>query len=120
MIECRIDGVLVPLRTKSISMPTYNADKLHSVEAWRKGDEQVVEVVSTPESDKVMHFAFDLNRGTSFNDELHRATLVVDGVELFSGIATLLGIEQEEGRATIVYDFAREVVSGPRWLLARS
>lgn len=112
MIECRIDGVLVPLRTKSIAMPTYNAEKLHSVGAWRQGTEQIVEVVSTPESDRVMHFAFDLNRGTSFNDELHRATLLVNGVEVCDGMVTLLGIEQEDAER---YYRLRLRVGGSEW-----
>ena len=97
MIECRIDGEQVTLRNEALSMPTYSADKLHSVEAWRQGSEQIIEVVSTPESDRIMNFAFDLNRGVSFNDSLHRATLEVDGVVVYDGVVTLLGVESVSG-----------------------
>ena len=93
MIECRIDGVVVPLLSKSIKMPTYDARKLHSIEAWRQGFDVEIEVVSTPQSDEVMHYAFDLNRGVGFNDELHKAQLLLDGTELYSGMVTLLGTE---------------------------
>lgn len=97
MIELKIDDMVVPLRSDKIDMPKYDAANLHSVEAWRQGSEMVVEVVSVAESDKVMGYAFDLNRGEEFNQKLHWATIVVDGYEAYRGVATLLGVEQEEG-----------------------
>lgn len=97
MIECRIDNQVVALRGANPKMPTYDASKLHSVAAWREGSEMVVEVVSTPESDRMFSFAYDLNRAVAFNDELHWTTLYVDGVELYRGVATLLGVEHEDG-----------------------
>lgn len=95
MIECRIDGVVVPLRGEGIKMPTYDSTKLHSVEEWRKGEEVVVEVESSPDADRALSFAFDINRGKNFNDEKHTASLWVDGVELFSGVAALLSTERD-------------------------
>lgn len=93
MIRLRIDGEEVVLRTDSIKLPGYDADKLHSVERWRQGSEIIVEVASTPESDRVMRYAFDLHCGDKFNSELHRAQLDVDGVVVFEGVATLLSTE---------------------------
>lgn len=95
MIECRVDGVVALLRSSSLVMPTYDSSKLHSVQAWRQGREVVVEVLSTPELDRVLGFAFDLNRGDSFNDKYHVATLLADGLELFSGVVALLAVERD-------------------------
>lgn len=93
MISIKIDGVELPLRSESIELPGYNADKLHSVEQWRQGSEVCVEVVSTPESDRVMCYAFDIHAVEKFNSSLHRATIVLDGVEIFEGMAVLLATE---------------------------
>ena len=97
MIRLRVDGIELPLRSEAIDMPTYNASKLHSVEAWRSGDEVTVEVLSTTESDKLFSYAFDLHRGVSFNDRLHSAVLDVDGAVLLEGKATLRATEQSDG-----------------------
>ena len=97
MIELRIDDSVVPLRGGGVTLPKYNAANLHSVEAWRNGSEMMVEVGSTPHSDKVMSYAFDLNRGEEFNHKLHWASIIVDGYEAYRGVATLMSTEQEEG-----------------------
>ena len=97
MTELRIDDRVVPLRGGGVTLPGYSADDLHSVEAWRNGSEMVVEVASVAESDMVMGYAFDLNRGEEFNDKLHYATIVVDGYEVYRGVATLMSTEHEEG-----------------------
>ena len=97
MIELKIDDRVVPLRGGGVMLPGYNADNLHSVGAWRNGSEMVVEVASTSESDRVMGYAFDLNRGEEFNGKLHWAAILIDGYEVYRGVATLMGIEREAG-----------------------
>ena len=97
MIVLRVDGVELPLHNSNVEMPSYDASKLHSVAAWRDGKEVIVEVASTPESDRVLGYAFDLHRGESFNNSLHAARLEVDGMVLFDGKATLLSTEQKMG-----------------------
>ena len=79
MIVLRVDGVELPLHNSDVEMPSYDASRLHSVAAWRDGKEVIVEVASTPESDRVLGYAFDLHRGESFNNSLHAARLEVDG-----------------------------------------
>lgn len=95
MIELRIDGEAVELRSQDVKLPCYDIDKLHSVEAWRMGDDVDVEVLSTPQSDKLLCYAFDLNRGHDFNHELHTATITMDGVEVYKGIITLMSVHYD-------------------------
>lgn len=97
MMVLRVDGVELPLGSLNVEMPGYDARRLHSVAEWRDGSSVVVEVVSSPESDRVLCNAFDLHSGSNFNDGLHSATLEVDGSELISGKATLLATEHREG-----------------------
>lgn len=97
MYRVVIDGVEVPL-CGSVVPPGYDASKLHSVAQWRKGDEVVVGVASTTESDAVLGYAFDLQRGSSFNDALHSAKIEVDGVTLIEGKATLLSTSEHDGK----------------------
>jgi hypothetical protein len=97
MILLRVDGVELPLRGVDVDLPLYDASKLRSVSAWRSGEQVVVDVVSTPESDRVFGYAFDLHCGEPFNDSLHSALLEVDGVVLLEGKATLLSTIKREG-----------------------
>ena len=97
MIRLRVDGIELPLRSKDVDVPRYDADKLHSVAAWRNGEQATLEVVSTSESDKLFRYAYDLHRGDGFNDTLHSAQLEVDGVVLLEGKATLLATEYCDG-----------------------
>ena len=97
MIELRVDGVVLPLRSDKLELPLYNADKLHSVGAWRDGESVEVEVLSTAESDRLFCYASDLHRGESFNDTLHSAELEIDGVVVIEGKATLLSTERVDG-----------------------
>lgn len=88
----KIDGVVCPLADK-VELPKYNAKRLRSVEAWREGRALRVRISSTTEVDRLFGFALDLHRASDFNDSYHRAELIVDGVVLFEGRATLLGAE---------------------------
>lgn len=108
MILLRVDGVELPLRSVDVEFPLYDARKLRSVSAWRSGEQVVVDVVSTPESDRVFGFAFDLHCADSFNNSLHSANIEVDGVVLIEGKATLLSTTKREG----IYYYRISIRSG--------
>lgn len=96
MVVLRVDGVTMQLRSQDFDMPRYDAEKLHSVAQWRSGVEVKLEVASTPESDAMFRYSFDLHRGEGFNDTLHSAVLEVDGVVLIEGKATLLATRSSD------------------------
>lgn len=96
MIRLRIDGQELPMRDGSLEIPGYDARKLHSVESWREGSQITLEVASTPHSDRVLRYPFDLHCGSKFNDELHIASIDVDGVVVYEGKATLLSTEYHD------------------------
>lgn len=97
MIRLFVDGKELPL-SGSVVPPGYDARKLHSVAEWRNGEEMIVEVASTTESDSVFDYAFDLQRSNNFNDTLHSAKIEADGVTLFEGKATLLSTKEHDDR----------------------
>lgn len=97
MIRVVVDGVELTL-CGSVSPPGYDARKLHSVAQWRTGNELVVDVASTTESDAVFGYAFDLQCGSGFNNALHSAKIEVDGVALIEGKATLISTSEHEGK----------------------
>ena len=96
MVVLRVDGEELQLRSQDFDMPRYDAEKLHSVAQWRSGLEVKLEVASTPESDAMFRYSFDLHRGEGFNDTLHSAVLEVDGVVLIEGKATLLATHSSD------------------------
>ena len=96
MVVLRVDGEELQLRSQDIDMPRYDAEKLHSVAQWRSGLEVKLEVASTPESDAMFRYSFDLHRGEGFNDTLHSAVIEVDGVVLIEGKATLLATHSSD------------------------
>lgn len=99
MVRLIVDGLELPL-CGSLTIPGYDARKLHSVQEWRRGEEVVVDVASTPESDKLLGYAFDLQRNSGFNDVLHRAVVEADGVVVFEGKATLLSTSESGTKRT--------------------
>lgn len=90
MIRLYIDNVeFKPISTSPI-MPRYDISKLHSIDAWRNGEEIDVEVEATPEVERTICHAADMHRIESFNDNLHNARLTLHGTTIFEGYATLL------------------------------
>jgi hypothetical protein len=47
MVRLIIDGVECTLHNQRVKLPTYDASKLRSVEAWRSGIELELEVCAT-------------------------------------------------------------------------
>lgn len=97
MLTLRIDDTLCPLVEESIEMPKFNADRLRDVASWREGSQLRVGVRSTPDTDRLLSYGGDIYRVQSFNSTYHHAVLEADGVILYEGVATLEGVEREEG-----------------------
>lgn len=93
MVELRIDGVSCPLADGRITLPKYDATKLSSVEAWREGERVEARIKINAGTQVLFSFAHDLHRVEEYNDSYHHGEVVVDGVELFTGKVTLLGVE---------------------------
>ena len=77
-------------------LPRYDAARLRNVEAWREGYDIEVSVAHTPQSDALFGDTGELYRTTEFNASYHTARLEADGVTLFEGMATLLGVRRDE------------------------
>ena len=98
MVRLIIDGVECPLRNKKLKLPTYDASKLRSVDAWRSGIELELVVCTTDNTASLFGNAEELYRHRNFNDTLHKGTLLIGGIPLIEGTATYLGAELEEGK----------------------
>lgn len=76
---------------------TFDAEAFSSLDKARTGRSTTLRLPLSPSNDRIMGFASDPTTGTLFNSSLHRGRVVVDGVELLAGVATLLAIEGEDG-----------------------
>ena len=76
---------------------TFDAEAFSSLDKARTGRSTTLRLPLSPSNDRIMGFAADPATGTLFNSSLHRGRVVVDGVELLAGVATLLAIEGEDG-----------------------
>ena len=95
MMVLRIDGVECPLRSERIELPRFSAKRFEGVQPWRENMDMFVEVVATPEVMALMGYAENLHRRKSFNLLKHWGVVVVDGVPMFEGEATVSGVERE-------------------------
>lgn len=77
---------------------TFDADAFSDLDAARKGRSLTLTLPISPRNDRIMGFAADPTAATPFNAEHHTGRVMVDGVELLAGTATLQAIE---GRQTI-------------------
>ena len=98
MVVLRVDGVECTLRTQKIKLPRHSARMYESVQAWRENREVKLDVVATPEMMTLFGHAEDMHRTEEFNHSRHLGELEVDGVVLFTGDATLLGVERSGGK----------------------
>lgn len=116
MMELRIDGVVARLEHGAVELPRYDAERLRSVTSWRETESVELRVAATAELDALFAYAGDLHRAEEFNDSLHAAEIVVDGVVLFSGRAILRGVERmAEGGERYVVEIRTE---GAAWATA--
>ena len=93
MLKLKIDGTQCQIADKHLSLPRYSASKLKEVEGWREGSKLNLGVLSTPESDRLFHFATNIHRGEVFNSAYHSASIERDGVTLYEGVVTLDAVE---------------------------
>lgn len=96
-MRLRIDGIDVPLASKDVVLPTYDARRLRSCEAQREGDTLRVTVMVTPATESLFGFADQAHTAAHFNDSYHYGELVVDGVVLFSGVVSYCSTEYNAG-----------------------
>lgn len=88
MIALRIDGVDVPLATKGVELPSYNAKHLRSCQAQREGGSIVLGVKATEATAQLFGFAEYAHPSERFNDGYHYGEVLVDGVVLFEGVVS--------------------------------
>lgn len=100
MMRLVIDGVDCPMVGKTPKLPTYDARRLSDIDAWRDGDQVEVTVASVPTTDTLFEYGASLHHATRFNDGYHAATLSLDGVTVYEGQATLLGVDSHKGEVT--------------------
>lgn len=98
MVRLIIDGIECTLRDQRVKLPTYDASKLRSVEAWRSGIELELEVCATANIEQLFGNAEEPYRYHNFNDTLHKGTLLIGGIPLIEGTTTYLGAELKDGK----------------------
>lgn len=74
---------------------TFDAEAFSSLDKARTGRSTTLRLPFSPVNDSIMCYAADPATATPFNADYHKGRVVVDGVELLAGVATLLAIENE-------------------------
>ncbi len=75
---------------------TFDAEAFSSLDKARTGRSTTLRLPLSPTNDNIMCFAADPTVGAPFNSSLHRGRVVVNGVELLAGVATLQAIANED------------------------
>lgn len=97
MIRVVLDGAeCQPILSERIRL-SYDAGALTDMNAWREGRSLTVRLPSTPQTDRLMQNADDIHSAERFNDALHRAAIMADGVTLIEGVAVLRSVVREKG-----------------------
>lgn len=94
MITLLIDGTECPVVENDLQLPLFRASRLRSVAAWREGERVELGIESTAEMARLFGFAEQLHRDDDFNSTYHSAELYIDGVRVFEGVASLVGVER--------------------------
>ena len=110
-MELRIDGVPCDLGSARIAVPGYAEKKLADIDAAREGRTLRLTIPPTRRNDTVMSDAANPHTGEKFNEELHRAELLDEGVAVMEGAVRLLSAS-EEGYVLEIRD------GGARWASA--
>ena len=95
MMVLRVDGVVCKLRSQRIEFPRFSAKRFEGVQPWRENVDMYVEVVATPEVRALVGYAENMHRVENFNLTRHWGVVVVDGVAMFEGEATVCGVERK-------------------------
>ena len=99
MVEIKIDGQRCD--TESSFVPdkrafSFDAKALADVDKQRTGRTLTLRLPLSPTNDRIMGYAADPAAAELFNATYHEGEVVVDGVSLLKGVATLLAIEADE------------------------
>ena len=100
MVEIMIDNQRCDLDTEfrlGDECFTFDAEAFGDLDAARKGRHITLRLPLSPQNDHIMGFAADPATAIAFNTSLHTGRIVVDGVELLAGRATLQAIEGQQG-----------------------
>lgn len=100
-MRLKIEGKEFDVINPPTKILTFDAKQFESVNAWRTGQDVVVEVVATSEARKMFGNAENLHRESDFNTQRHKAELLVEGVKMLEGEATIVGFERKGER--VVY-----------------
>ena len=99
MVEIMIDNQRCDLGTEfrlGDECFTFDAEAFHDLDAARKGRHITLRLPLSPQNDHIMGFAADPATAIAFNSSLHTGRIVVDGVDLLAGQATLQAIEGQQ------------------------
>lgn len=97
MCRLRVDGVEIPLATKSLVLPSFDARSLRSCEAQREGATMIVSVKVSEEVSRLFGLANEAYPIECFNKEYHYGEVVEDGVVLFAGVVSYCSTEYRNG-----------------------
>ena len=101
MVEIRIDGQRCDVEAGYVPDKrafSFDSEALADIDKQRTGRSLTLRLPLSPTNDSIMGYAADPATAEQFNDTYHQGEVVVDGVTLLKGVATLLGIEADKGR----------------------
>ncbi len=100
MVEIRIDGQKCDLEVGYVPDKrafAFDGEAVADIDKQRAGHTHSLRLPLSPTNDRIMGYAADPTAAEQFNSSYHKGEVVVDGVVLMQGVATLLAIEAEEG-----------------------
>ena len=101
MVEIRIDGQRCDVETGYVPDKrafSFDSEALADIDKLRTGRTLTIRLPLSPTNDSIMGYAADPAAAEQFNASYHEGEVVADGVTLLKGVATLQGIEADEGR----------------------
>ena len=101
MVEIRIDGQRCDAEAGYVPDKrafSFDSEALADIDKQRTGRSLTLRLPLSPTNDSIMGYAADPAAAELFNDTYHQGEVVVDGVTLLKGVATLQGIEADKGR----------------------
>ena len=93
----RIDGIEIPLPTKSLVLPSFDVSRLRSCEAQREGDVMMLTIRLSEDVLRIFGYANQAHHDNSFNNAYHYGEVVEDGVVLFAGVVSYISTEYIDG-----------------------
>ena len=100
MVEIRIDGQRCDVEAGYVPDKrafSFDSEALADIDKQRTGRTLNLRLPISPTNDRIMGYAADPTAAERFNATYHEGEVVVDGVSLLKGVATLQAIEAEKG-----------------------